>query len=453
MFFVRNVRGLNGRNKRFWLRKWILDNKLLVGGLLETHIKKDNEHRIKAALPADWYYHCNHDADISGRIWIVWHPSVKVIVYESNIQTLTCGIEIPLHEIRFTATLVYGKNSAHERSSLWQNLKNLADYPPLGQSPWLVVGDFNQPLFPTERSDFLNNNIPSQGMEAMEEAISHAGLSDIESRGLLFTWFNNQSANPLAVKLDRAMGNAPWHIEFQEVYVEFKEPGMSDHAACQFFFPSPIRQVIKNNWMGSSVPGTMQYRLCRSLKGLKQPLRQLNAEQFSNISLRTKQEHLKLKGIQHQLYSAPNEQLVEAEKLQRKKWVELANAEEIFFMQKSRIRWLQAGDRNTTFFHKVAKARVAKNHIHYLIDQQGNRIDQPEEIKNHAVEYFQDLIGKPDETVSVTAESGIVELFNLEGNLSTNTLCTSIPTAEEIKSTLLAMPNKKAPGPDGFGKE
>lgn len=42
--------------------------------------------------------------------------------------------------------------------------------------------------------------------------------------------------------------------------------------------------------------------------------------------------------------------------------------------QRSRVKWLLEGDKNTKFFHKVSKANSRKNLIHYLISEEGNYI-------------------------------------------------------------------------------
>lgn len=52
----------------------------------------------------------------------------------------------------------------------------------------------------------------------------------------------------------------------------------------------------------------------------------------------------------------------------------LSSAEESFFYQRSRVTWLQVGDRNTPYFHRMANAKQSMNHIHYLEDDAGVRI-------------------------------------------------------------------------------
>jgi len=46
-------------------------------------------------------------------------------------------------------------------------------------------------------------------------------------------------------------------------------------------------------------------------------------------------------------------------------------SEEGMYMQKSRIKWDEEGDKNTAFYHSFLKARQAKNKIHMVQDMLG----------------------------------------------------------------------------------
>ncbi|KAF3517924.1 hypothetical protein DY000_02061598 [Brassica cretica] len=45
------------------------------------------------------------------------------------------------------------------------------------------------------------------------------------------------------------------------------------------------------------------------------------------------------------------------------RWNKLASIEEKFFRQKSCVRWLGVGDRNTVFFHQAVQTRTSRNII------------------------------------------------------------------------------------------
>ena len=66
-------------------------------------------------------------------------------------------------------------------------------------------------------------------------------------------------------------------------------------------------------------------------------------------------------------------QLAQLEKEAHRKWITLAIAEENFLQQHSRVLWLNVGDLDTSFFHRMVATRRSTNQIHYLIDSHGNR--------------------------------------------------------------------------------
>lgn len=65
--------------------------------------------------------------------------------------------------------------------------------------------------------------------------------------------------------------------------------------------------------------------------------------------------------------------------------------EEIFWKQKIRIMWLRAGDRNTSYFHAVTKARRKRNTIGSIQDDDGVVYRGQKDISVVATSYFQNL--------------------------------------------------------------
>ena len=79
----------------------------------------------------------------------------------------------------------------------------------------------------------------------------------------------------------------------------------------------------------------------------------------------------------------------------QRKYLKSCREEEIYWRTKSRTLWLQAGDKNTTFFHKQAQARKIYNSINEIQVQDHVIIDF-NEIKEAAHSYFKDLYSAPD---------------------------------------------------------
>ena len=112
----------------------------------------------------------------------------------------------------------------------------------------------------------------------------------------------------------------------------------------------------------------------------------------------------------------------------------------------SRIQWLKLGDQNTSFFHKSVKARNSRNTITSITLETGDRIEDPDTIKQEVINHFQSVLGG-------NLQDSISEEYQMDGLVwSSNHL--DIPnsgvTHEEIKNALFSIDDSKAPGPDGF---
>lgn len=154
---------------------------------------------------------------------------------------------------------------------------------------------------------------------------------------------------------------------------------------------------------------------------------------------------------QHVSLSLPTSVTAEAEKVAHKKWLDLAKSEDSFLRQRSRIRWSIEGDASTAFYHWTIKSRQAHNQIVYFVDDAGNIIDDLEEIKSHAVSFYQVLPGSssPSSSSPVDIAAIIPAICSLEDKL----LLSAPFTDSGIEQAFLSLPRSKSPGPDGYPSE
>ena len=123
------------------------------------------------------------------------------------------------------------------------------------------------------------------------------------------------------------------------------------------------------------------------------------------------------------------------------------NLEETFWKEKAKVKWHIEGDRNTAYFHRLAKIKQASS----LITNMRNgdvMLNEPEEVSAHIVNHFTDLFTQNSNTIN----NGMVE--EVIPNLITdriNRILTILPNHDEIHSAVFSLNQDSAPSPDGFG--
>ncbi|KAK9941699.1 hypothetical protein M0R45_007395 [Rubus argutus] len=116
-------------------------------------------------------------------------------------------------------------------------------------------------------------------------------------------------------------------------------------------------------------------------------------------------------------------------------------------VDKSRVRWLIDGERNTSFLHNMVKiCRLNKTISSLSVGD--SVLDDHEAIADHFVQHFEALFTRnPDIIDTGLVERVIPSLVTSEENSS----LLKIPSSLEVHEVVKHMDGFSAPGPDGFG--
>lgn len=312
---------------------------------------------INQVLPG-WLYEDNYEFSDLEKIWVVWHRSVKVNIIKKSLQMITCEVLLPDATSWILVSVVYASNFVDLRKDLWQEIKDTSDYCPTTDTPWMVMGDFNQIRHPMEHSTVANENVDRKTRD-FRDCLLHSGLDDLIYRGSLFTWWNKNPLNSIAKKLDRVLVNIVWASSSPSSYAKFGDRDFSDHASCgvvlqldsvarkspfkfyNFFLENEdFHPMICYNWFSLNVVGSAMFRVARKLKLLKKEIREFSRSNYSAIEQRVKEAHQILLHHQSVMLSDPSTLNAKLEIEAQRKWIVLVRAEECFFLQRSRVLWL-----------------------------------------------------------------------------------------------------------------
>ncbi|XP_028092711.1 uncharacterized protein LOC114292894 [Camellia sinensis] len=212
-----------------------------------------------------------------------------------------------------------------------------------------------------------------------------------------------------------------------------------------WFLHKDFQKFWELSWKEPSVVGWAGFILFQKLKRLKGSLGSWNVEVFGNVQN-------KLKAAEGELHNfdilAEDGELDGAEKVRRSEvraeiW-RLSRMVERLWLQKSRLTWAMKGDKNTRYFHVVAKGRTIRNEINSILDGEVV-VEDPGQVKCKVFDHFKNqytkhwssrlVLGGCFSTVIGRGRSGWLE--------------SDFPVAE-IKSAVMDCDGNKAPRSDGF---
>lgn len=389
------------------LKSWLSSKQVIFGALLETHVMEANKnHILAAALGPQWSFLSNYQFSDLRKIWIIYKNNTRARVLFIDLQTITCEIILE-DNTKFIYTAVYASNTEEERKSLWDSLRDTNVAFNLSNTPWLVNGDFNEIFSPLESS---NESIvrTTRGMRDFGACLADTGLFDLPFNGPKYTWTNNRPDDPIAKKLDRCLVNGSWLLRFPASHCTFESPVFSDHSPCHIrlvtkppsYGTRPFRffnlltkhvnfkETVALAWSEAGETVATLKDFCFKLKKVKNPMKSLLKDNFSDIERWVSEADSILSSLQRAALNDPSEENFRLVSQARSNWFLLREAEESFFRQRSRIKWLGEGDLNTHFFHSVTITRNAGNAIKHLIRPDGSRTSSLQEAHELAIDYY-----------------------------------------------------------------
>ncbi|XP_074312844.1 uncharacterized protein LOC141648228 [Silene latifolia] len=181
----------------------------------------------------------------------------------------------------------------------WLSGKHLKEMKIKYQGPWCVCGDFNSVLNFNER---IGREVQWAEIAVFRDCVAYCGSVDIKGQGTFYTWNNKQIPSSRGfLSLYRFMVNSECIDLYPDSYAHFLLEGLFDHNPCvchrrtirekkkstfhyyNMWSLSPdFKSVVQTFWH-QPVAGTLMYQLVSKLKALKNPLKQLNRNGFSDI--------------------------------------------------------------------------------------------------------------------------------------------------------------------------
>lgn len=122
--------------------------------------------------------------------------------------------------------------------------------------------------------------------------------------------------------------------------------------------------------------------------------------------------------------------------LELKQILEKAYAEEeAFCRQRSRIQWLNEGDKNASFFHAVSRGRRARSRFPVIENEEGQAFYEEDQIVSAFVTFYQNLFTAGNTEALSVVQEALAPKISGETNMS----LIAIPDKSEVRDTVFSV--------------
>ncbi|CAL5438187.1 unnamed protein product [Camellia sinensis] len=454
--FSWNVRGLGRTAKRSKIKKIVMERQVDIALFQETKKAELTEEDVRTVWVRGKMEYMGVDADGSaGGLLCIWDPDIFQLKDCCSSRRFIILSGTLFNHFHCVILNIYAPNDVGSRGNLWKCLLKLKEEFP---NPWLLGGDFNEIRQIGERKGCSRRD---RGMKDFNEFIDKCEVSEVPLLGRRFTWCNSSLGEKWS-RIDRIFVDPKWIEVFN-----FKLWGLprlvSDHCPLllmederdwgpkpfrvlnAWFLHKDFRKFWELHWKEPSVVGWAGFILFQKLKILKGSLRSWNVEVFGNVQNKLKAAEVELHNFD---ILAEDRELDGAEKARRSEariemW-RLSRMVEWLWLQKSRLTWAMKGDKNTRYFHVVAKGRTVRNEINSILDGEV-MVEDPGSVKRKVFDHF-----KKQYTEDWSSRPVLGGCFSTVIGRGRSGWLESDFSVAEIKSAVMDCDGNKAPGPDGF---
>lgn len=307
-------------------------------------------------------------------LWCFCSLHLNPVILEITSQSVS--FTITDNNISFGFSAVYASNNYITIRTLWHNLSQLHLN---HQIPWCNFGDFNTILGAHE-----HKGAHSPARVPMEDFVNWSDtnhLIHLPTRDSFFTWSNRRGGNAFTERrLDRSICNQSWLDMCSSLSCSTLLRHPSDHSpllldfnhttsrfGSQFKFlkmwamHDDCINLVQNSW-NNSFFGSPMYILSQKLKHLKNNLKEWNKNVFGNIHEHVNIAEQEVHHIQAQIDALGlTDSLLHQQKLAHINLDQALDKQEAYGKERSKTNWHLNGDRNTTYFHRIAKIKTKTN--------------------------------------------------------------------------------------------
>jgi len=451
-----NVAGMADPDKRALLFRFLRDHPAHVICLQEVHAPDDCDF---------WSVHWGGPASWNWNTAILLSPSLGKpqfdVSYEGRVLAATFRFQGQVYKI----ANIYAHADRSARRHFFDQLSASADF---FSSFDFLVGDWNS--YPDPLRDRVSIS-PPQAYQTWPHLLPVlAPFSDAAFAGAAAPYHTfhkkNRNGLPMHSRLDHIFMNVR-HTSFTPTTVLHPFP-RSDHEAVHVTFTTPsfsrpllwrynTSLLSSPDLRASTISRLLPYR-SPTLWDATKDITRSHAQDFAVVSARRRQsDRCRLERQLSSAYRRAARDVTDSQAATdvldlRSQLDDCLEQETSRATLRARVRWLEEGETCSAYFFSRFRSRSSSSTLSLLRDSDGSPFPSDSARRTHIQQYFTSLCAAPPfyppDCHSFLAS---ITLPALSPALSSSLL---VPfTADELLSTIKALPLRRAPGPDGIPYE
>ncbi|XP_058741814.1 uncharacterized protein LOC131614210 [Vicia villosa] len=299
----------------------------------------------------------------SGGIVSLWRNNTVTVIAGFRGKGFL-GTKVSWKNAVYYIVNIYSPCSIHLKRDLWKNLLELKQR--FSDGDWIIGGDFNAVK---KRRERYGRSSDSNSVERREfsDFIDGCGLVDVPCKGKKFSWYSGDGRSKS--RIDRILVSdaivSSWGVVGQFI----GNRDISDHCPVwlevdkEDWGPKPFKfnnewfsnkdflPFVEREWMKLDVSGRGDFVLKEKFRLIKDKLNWWNREVFGKFNLEMEEGVRDLNNLDD-MEATDEESLGLKREANNRFWLNL-KIKENMLIQKYRLKWLNDGDSNSKFFHKV----------------------------------------------------------------------------------------------------
>ncbi|CAL1411455.1 unnamed protein product [Linum trigynum] len=338
----------------------------------------------------------------SGGIWVFWDARIfsTQLIFACD-QHISLQVE-EANKQPWILTAIYASPRPSEKHTLWDNLFLLSRWIDI---PWLLSSDFNA-IRSLEEKSGPSTVATARKCRSFNDRINKAELIDLGVSGPKFTWTRGDQLQTFKdSRLDRSLCNLHWNEAFPSTSVLDLPRLHSDHlplltsisphggnygSSRPFRFEAAwltdtnLKDLVSAAW-DSGIP------FHDSIASLAVKLLDWNANVFGSIQKKKNQLLARIRGVDSRMMGIFTPWLAKLRLKLETELDKILEQEEVLWFQRSREKWVQFGEPNTTYFHQLVNIRRRQNKIGALQDANDNWVTDPQALASLVFEFIANL--------------------------------------------------------------